>query len=156
MPVHARGGLTLTKVFTPNASWTGSAVATPARLSVEISPYSESGRNITFICNGEPVYYLEGTTALPDAEFRLFLYGYGNSVSSWDYADAYPVQSWSKAGAYAWGNIAQEQADDAVSGKYMTHISIDERENGSMGIAHCQAQIIYKMYGRIVYSCKSL
>ena len=124
------------KVFTPNGSWTGSAVATPARLSVEISPYSESGRNITFICNGEPVYYLEGTTALPDAEFRLFLYGYGNSVSSWDYADAYPVQSWSKAGAYAWGNIAQEQADDAVSGKYMTHISIDERENGSMGIAH--------------------
>lgn len=124
------------KVFTPTESWTGDSVSTPARLTVEISPYGEHGRNITFICNGEPVYYLENTTALPNSEFRLFLYGYGNSVSAWDYADAYPIQSWQPDGVNAWGKCEQEYSSSAVSGNYMAHISIEENNGGSLGISH--------------------
>lgn len=124
------------KVFTSTESWTGDSVSTPARLTVEISPYGEHGRNITFICNGEPVYYLENTTALPNSEFRLFLYGYGNSVSAWDYADAYPIQSWQPDGVNAWGKCEQEYSSSAVSGNYMAHISIEENNGGSLGISH--------------------
>lgn len=126
----------LLKVFTPEGSWTGGSVSTPARLSVEISPYGTEGRNIVFICNGEPVYYLEKTTVLPNAEFRLFLYGYGNSVSAWDYADAYPVQSWQRSGSGAWGEVTQEHSADAVSGEYLLHISVDEQNSGSLGVEH--------------------
>lgn len=130
------------RVFTPDSSWTGGAVSTPVRLSVEISPYTNGGRNITFICNGEPVYYLENSTALSDKEFRLFLYGYGNSTSAWDYADAYPVQSWYTSGANAWGEVKQEYSADAVSGNYVMHISVDECEDGSLGIEHSGINVI--------------
>jgi alpha-N-arabinofuranosidase len=124
-------------VFTPTNQWHGPSVILPVRLTVDISAYGENGRNITFICDGDPVYTLENTKALPDDQYRIFLYGYGESVTTWDYADLYTTESWLEDGYHSWGSYYQDDSESPVSGFYTQKISVYETsDNNCTGISH--------------------
>ncbi|MEQ4480831.1 hypothetical protein [Cohnella silvisoli] len=81
------------KVFTSSGvgNWTGGAVSAPGTLSVQVTPYYTGGRKFRFYWNGNLVYSLTDIKDVHAPDFRLFLYGYGSSVTKWDYVRADPA-----------------------------------------------------------------
>ena len=127
-------------VNTPTGSWTGGAVQLPVVLDVYVSAYGQNGRNISFVCNGEPVYYLENFTGLEAKDVKLALYGDGDTHTQWDYCGAYPYEAWIEDG-YDAGAIYSLDDTDSVSGRY--GISMDIRENrGAKGISQPAVSVI--------------
>ena len=122
-------------VFTPTGSWQGSSVTLPVYLTIDISAYGTAGRTITFICNGEPVYTLENSTALTNDEFRIFLYGYGESITTWDYGFLYTTETWKEDGYDSWGSYLQDDSQSSVSGMYTQKITVSESASGCLGIS---------------------
>src|SRR5690606_15067619 len=73
MEFGVEGGVA--RVFgTGGYSWTGGAVALPATLIVEVSPYYANGRSFRFFVNGTLVHELFDRTDVPEADYRLGLY----------------------------------------------------------------------------------
>ncbi len=123
------------KVFTPTSIWTGPAATLPAKLDMYVGPYKTGGRTITFVYNGEPVYELNNYTPLENAEFKAFLYGYGTSTTTWDYCDAYPLESWIEDGYDGTALYSLDDSLTPVSGKYSQKIQILSANSGSKGIS---------------------
>ncbi|MFI6325548.1 carboxypeptidase regulatory-like domain-containing protein [Nonomuraea sp. NPDC050556] len=84
MEFGVEGGVA--KVFTSDGTgnWTGGAVSLPATLSVQVSPYWSNGRLFRFFVNGARVHELATRVDVPLQDFRVFLYGFGASTTSWD------------------------------------------------------------------------
>jgi len=125
------------KVFTPSGvgNWTGKVATLPAKLDIYVSEYKPGGRTLTFVYNGEPVYQLNNYTALGNSEFKVFLYGYGNSTTTWDYCDAYPMESWTEDGYDGTALYSLDDSSAPVSGEYAQKIQILSSNNGSKGIS---------------------
>lgn len=123
------------KVFTPTSTWVGPTAACPAKLDIYVSAYAESGRTLTFVYNGEPVYQLDHFTALGDAEYSAVLYGYGTSVTTWDFCDAYPMESWTEDGYDGAALYSLDDSSTAVSGTYSQKIQVLEANSGRKGIS---------------------
>lgn len=75
------------KVYTSSGAgnWTGASVSLPGTLKVQVTPYYPNGRDYKFYWNNTQVYTLSENKDVPAGDFRLFLYGYSNSVTTWDY-----------------------------------------------------------------------
>lgn len=109
------------KVFTPEGAWTGDSVSVPATLDMYVTPY-DNGRDITFVCNGRPVYELNNYTFLGAEEFKIMLYGYGSGQTAWDFCTYYPVQGWDAVASVVGGEAGIVYDESAVSGQYVAQI----------------------------------
>lgn len=84
------------KVYTSSGvgNWTGSSVSLPATLDVLTSPSYSNGRRFQFFINGTRVHSLNGHQDVPADDYRVFLYGYGTSTTTWDSIDVSQVHMW--------------------------------------------------------------
>lgn len=129
-------------IFTPARSWTGKKVELPVILEIELYPNKRGGRDLVFICNGEPVYTMDNYSYLENKEIRAFIYGYGDTTTVWDYVDGYQISNWEIDGTNAWGTVVQDEDSEAISGRYLCNIKVDKSNNGKLGISQRGIDII--------------
>lgn len=113
--------------------WTGPAIALPVVLRVEVGRWNGSGRTINFFANGRFVYGLDNTAAIPNTEFAPFLYGWGTSVTKWDYLTFWRADSWAEDGYADQATYAQERS--GYNGTYAQRIDITQHTSGRKGIS---------------------
>lgn len=84
------------RVFTSSGAgnFTGSTVTLPVELRVTVSPYYANGRRYRFYVDGSQVHELVDQRDVPADDFRLFLYGYGNSTSTWNDVEIHQRHMW--------------------------------------------------------------
>lgn len=123
------------RVFgTGGYSWTGGSVALPATLTVEASPYYANGRSFRFFVNGTLVHQLFERTDVPEADYRIGLYGWSTSVTRWDRVRVDQVHMWDQYAPHfeggpglsvewtpvslagGWGSASQGNSQLTVSG----------------------------------------
>ncbi|TXK19757.1 hypothetical protein FVQ89_07825 [Homoserinibacter sp. GY 40078] len=92
MEFGVEGGVA--RVFTPSSSWTGGAVSLPATLAVEVSPYYANGRTYRFFVNGTQVHELIDRGDVPAPDYRVGLYGWSTSVTTWDHVKIGQTHMW--------------------------------------------------------------
>lgn len=117
------------KVFGDGVTtWTGPAAVTPAVLRVEAGPWNGTGRNFYFFYNGRLVHQLENATVIPNQEYRVFLYGFGTSVTRWDYLTWWQQPAWAEDGHS--GVAAYSQDRTAYNGTYSQRIDVTQLTSG--------------------------
>lgn len=124
------------KVYTASGAgnWTGPAVSTPAVLTVEVSPYGAGGRTLHFYYNNSLMYSLRNDTNLPNKDYQVFLYGYGNSTTTWDYMSPSRWGDWQEDG---YADRARYSLDTAnpYNGNYSQRIDLTQHTTGRKGIS---------------------
>lgn len=75
-------------------NWVGSSVSLPATLDVLVSPSYANGRQFQFFVNGTKVHSLSDHQDVPPDDYRVFLYGYGTSTTTWDHLDISQTHMW--------------------------------------------------------------
>lgn len=127
-------------VRTETDYWQGCTVELPVILDVYVSEYGKNGRNISFTCNGEPVYYMENFPGLKAKDIKVAVYSGGNTYTQWDYVGGYVYEAWTEDG---FDGCASYYLDDSevISGYYSMCIDIREN-NGMIGVSQPAVSII--------------
>lgn len=92
MEFGVEGGIA--RVFAASGNWSGGAVTLPATLSVQMTPYYANGRGFRFYVHGSMVHETFERKDVPPGDVRLALYGYGTSVTQWDYVNVSTRHMW--------------------------------------------------------------
>lgn len=115
-------------------TWTGPAMATPVLLRIEVGPWTASGRNVYFFANGQLQYTLLNSTTIGNKDYHAFMYGWGTSVTNWDYLTWWKTdQPWNPDG-YA-DQAVYTHARDAFNGDYSQQITNTQHNGGAAGIS---------------------
>lgn len=107
------------KVYTASGvgNFSGASVALPATLEVLVSPYYANGRRFKFLVNGRKVHEIVETRVVPPKDFRVFLYGYGSSVSEWDHLNVRQRHMWDPvAPQFEGGGLSVEWTPTTLAG----------------------------------------
>jgi alpha-L-arabinofuranosidase/6-phosphogluconate dehydrogenase (decarboxylating) len=112
------------KVFAPGADWTGGAASTPANLAVVVSGYGASGRTFQFYYNDTLVHTTSNYTGVPNADFRLFLYGWSTSVSNWDWVSVRSEPSEAIYDDFPGTNLSSQWTPTLLSGSTNGSVSL--------------------------------
>lgn len=59
----------------------------PGRLKIQVTPYYANGRDYKFYWNDNLVYSVDDIKDAGRGDFRVFLYGYSTSVTTWNRID---------------------------------------------------------------------
>ncbi|NUT37348.1 MAG: hypothetical protein HOV79_30240 [Hamadaea sp.] len=113
-------------------SWTGPAVSLPVVLRAEVGRWTGSGRTITFFANGRLAHTIT-TSAVPNGDYHAFLYGWGTSVTKWDYLTWWRTDGWVEDG-YA-DQAVYSQDRTGSNGTYAQRIDITQHTTGRKGIS---------------------
>ncbi len=118
------------------SSWTGPAVSLPVVLRIEVGPWTSSGRNVFFYANGELEYEVFDTTVIPDQPYSVFIYGYGDTTTSWDYVTWWETNEgiW-QADGYADQATYTHDYSDAFNGMYDEEVTDTQHNGGLTGIS---------------------
>jgi alpha-N-arabinofuranosidase len=114
-------------------TWTGPAATTPAILRVEVGPWVSGGRNFYFFYNGRLVHQLEGITTVPNADYRVFVYGFGTSVTKWGYLTWWRNGPWHEDGYGDRATYTHERS--GYNGSYAERLDVTQDNGGRKGIA---------------------
>lgn len=84
------------KVYTESGTgnFSGSSVTLPAELTVTVSPHYANGRRYRFAVDGTVVHEIVDQSDVPADDFRLFLYGYSDSTTTWDDVEVSQRHMW--------------------------------------------------------------
>jgi alpha-L-arabinofuranosidase len=118
------------------SSWTGPAVSLPVVLRIEVGPWTSSGRNVFFFANGQLEYEVLDTTVIPDQPYNVFIYGYGDTTTSWDYVTWWETNEgiW-QADGYADQATYTHDYSDPFNGKYDEEVTDTQSNGGLAGIS---------------------
>lgn len=123
-------------------SWTGPAMATPVVLRVEVGPWTASGRNVYFYANGQLEYELLNNTVIGDKNYQAFLYGWGTSVTKWDYLTWWKSgQPWNADGYADRADYSQDQTTGA-NGTRSERIDITQHTTGRAGVSQGSINLV--------------
>jgi len=124
-------------------AWTGAAVSTPIVLRIEVGPWTNQGRNIYFFANNRLVYGVEGFTAITDAEYHAFIYGWGTSVTKWDYLTWWKTiaSSWKVDGNTDVGTVSRVR-NAAFNGSWSQRVTVTTHTTGRKGISQGDMSVI--------------
>jgi alpha-L-arabinofuranosidase len=114
-------------------TWVGGAATLPAVLRVEVSAWTASGRNLYFFYNNQLVDWLEGVSTIPNAEYAVFLYGWGTSVTKWDYLTWWKQGEWNEDGYADRATYLHDRT--ASNGSYSEQVAISQHTTGRKGIS---------------------
>ena len=89
-------------IYTPSGvgNWTGTATVTlPVKLTMEVGTYGPAGRFVYFFVNGAEVHEFDVNTDITAPDYRVFLYGYGATTTTWSYVDVTQVHMFDRTDA---------------------------------------------------------
>ncbi|WP_432981236.1 carboxypeptidase regulatory-like domain-containing protein [Dactylosporangium sp. CA-233914] len=112
--------------------WTGPAISLPVVLRIEVGRWTGGGRTVNFFANDRLVYSLAATTAVPNGDYSAFLYGWGTSVTKWDYLTWWRTDGWAEDG-YA-DQAVYSQDRTGYNGTYAQRIDIAQHTTGRKGL----------------------
>jgi alpha-L-arabinofuranosidase len=122
-------------------SWTGPAMSAPVVLRIEVGPWTPSGRNIYFYANGQLEYTLESNTVIGNKNYQAFLYGYGTSVTKWDYLTWWRSEApWNADGYTDRATYSQERT--AFNGTYSERVDNVAHTTGRVGLAQGSIDVV--------------
>lgn len=79
------------------------------------------------------MHYLESSTIIGNQEFQAFIYGYGTSVTKWDYVTWWRSSPWAEDGYADRATYTHERT--GKNGNYAQRINIDQHTTGRKGIS---------------------
>ncbi|MFI6535936.1 alpha-L-arabinofuranosidase C-terminal domain-containing protein [Nonomuraea sp. NPDC050547] len=107
--------------------WTGPAISLPVTLRVEV------GDTVSFFANGRLVHSLPKPAVLQNTEYHAFLYGYGTSVTKWDYLTWWRTDNaWRPDGHTDVATYERERT--ASNGSYAQRVDV-QHTSGRRGIS---------------------
>ncbi|MGN9907856.1 alpha-L-arabinofuranosidase C-terminal domain-containing protein [Phytohabitans sp. LJ34] len=112
--------------------WTGPAISLPAVLRVEVGRWTAGGRTINFLANGRLAHSVT-TTAVPNGDYAAFLYGFGTSVTKWDYLTWWRTDGWTEDGYADQAVYTQDRA--GYNGTYAQRVDITQHTTGRKGVS---------------------
>ncbi|NUT23904.1 MAG: hypothetical protein HOV77_32475 [Hamadaea sp.] len=112
--------------------WTGPAVSLPVVLRVEVGKWTGGSRTVNFFANGRLAYSIT-TTAVPNGDYSAFLYGWGTSVTKWDYLTWWRTDGWAEDGYADQAVYSQDRA--GFNGTYAQRIDVTQHTTGRKGIS---------------------
>jgi alpha-N-arabinofuranosidase len=114
-------------------TWVGPAATMPAVLRVKVGPWTASGRSLYFFYNDQLVYAVENSTIVPNSDYHVFLYGFGTSVTKWDYLTWWRDAPWAEDG-YA-DRAVYTHDRGAFNGTYAEKIDLTQHTTGRKGVS---------------------
>ena len=103
-------------------TWVGPKAMLPATLKVEVSAWTGTGRDYTFFYNGRLVHRIENLAVIGATEYQVFVYGYGETRTAWDYVTWWKLPSWKSAAWDAEGTV--EHVHGAYNGHYSSRVNV--------------------------------
>ncbi|GAA1022418.1 hypothetical protein Aple_075730 [Acrocarpospora pleiomorpha] len=113
--------------------WTGPAISLPAVLRIEVGRWNGTGRNVNFFANGRLVHSLTNTAAVPNGDYSAFLYGFGTSVTTWDYLTWRRTDGWTEDGHADQATYSQDRS--GFNGAYAQRVDITQHTTGRKGVS---------------------
>lgn len=113
--------------------WTGPAISLPVALRVEVGRWKGTGRDINFFANGRFVFGLTNTAAVPNGDYSAFLYGFGTSVTKWDYLTYWRTDAWTEDGYADQATYSQDRS--AFNGTYSQRVDVTQHTSGRKGVS---------------------